>query len=156
MKSRTASIPIMIFTTAELAELASAGTATAHMGVTTTVVSQCTVDAGTMQFGNYNTTTGAQVDSEAALKVTCSKGTAASITLGGDRTMKSTDGHALGYKLYQDPQHAVPWGSTAATAAQYVAQSSAPAELKVYGQILANQDVPAGDYNDEVVATINF
>lgn len=171
MKSRTASIPILIFTAAELVEMAdsNAGTNNATMGVTAHVVSQCTVDAGAMSFPQYDSVTGHHVDGQATLKVTCSKGAAASITLGQGidpgaastdlapaRRMTSADGHALGYGLYQDAGRLVPWGNAQPTAGSYVAASNAPTELTVYGRIASHQDVPAGDYADSIIATINF
>lgn len=190
MKSRTASIPILIFTAAELVEMAdgSAGTTNATMGVTAHVVSQCTVDAGAMSFPQYDSIAGHHldepgvagrgsaaggqrgvIDGQATLKVTCSKGAAASITLGQGvdpgatstdlapaRRMTSADGHALGYGLYQDAERLVPWGNAQPTAGSYVAASNAPTELTVYGRIASHQDVPAGDYADSIIATINF
>lgn len=150
--------------------LATAGTQTSNMGVTATVVSSCTISAGTLAFPNYDAVTGTQVDGQAALSVSCSKGAITNITLGQGanpallstdilplRQMKNTTTtDMLGYSLYSNSLRTTVWGNTALTGVVYVPASASPTNVNVYGRITALQDVPAGSYADTVVATISF
>ncbi len=149
---------------------ADAGTSSSNMSVTATVVSSCSITAGTLAFPNYDAVTGAQIDGSAALSVACSKGAITSITLGQGanagfgstdllplRRMKNTSTtDTLSYSLFQDSTRLVTWGNTALTGVVYVPATSAAANVSVYGRINALQDVPAGSYADTVVATIAF
>ncbi|MFT3693200.1 MAG: spore coat U domain-containing protein [Kofleriaceae bacterium] len=149
---------------------ADAGTSTSNMGVTATVVSSCTITAGTVAFPNYDAVTGTQIDGTGTLTVACSKGAITTITLGQGanantgstdilplRQMKNTSTtDLLGYSLYSDSTRLVTWGNTALTGKAYIPASSAPTNVTVYGRITALQDVPAGSYADTVVATISF
>ena len=150
--------------------VANAGSSTSNMGVTATVVSSCSITAGTLAFPNYDVVTGAQVDGSAQLSVACSKGAITSITLGQGgnagtgstdilplRRMKNTSTtDMLAYSLFQDSTRLLTWGNTALTGTVYVPASAAPANVPVYGRITAAQDVPAGSYADTVLATISF
>ncbi len=147
-----------------------AGTSSSNMSVTATVVSSCSIAAGTLAFPNYDTVTGTQIDGSAALSVACSKGALTSITLGqgANAGTGSTDGlplrrmknttttDVLAYTLYQDTTRLVPWGNTALTGVVYVPATSSAANVSVFGRITSLQDVPAGSYADTVVATITF
>lgn len=147
-----------------LAGLADAGTQTSNMGVTATVVSSCTISAGTLAFPNYDTVTGTQVDGQAALSVACSKGAVTNITLGQGanpaalstdlvplRRMKNTTTtDMLSYSLFSNSLRTLAWGNTALTGVVYVPASSSPTNVAVYGRISALQDVPAGSYADTV------
>ncbi len=160
----------MVMVVMGLGTLADAGTSTSNMGVSATVVSSCSISAGTLAFPNYDVVTGAQVDGQAALSVACSKGAVTSITLGQCanaaalstdllplRRMKNTSTtDMLSYSLFQDSSRLVTWGNTGLTGVTYVPASSAATNVQVYGRITALQDVPAGSYADTVVATISF
>jgi len=148
--------------------IANAGSATANLTVSTTVVASCSISAGTLTFPNYNTVTGTQVDGQGTLSVACSRGATTSIQLGQGQnpTLSSTDAvplrqmkngtSYLGYTLYSDSSRLVPWGNTALTGWVYVPATSAQTNVTVYGRVTASQDVPAGTYTDTVLATITF
>lgn len=151
-----------------LAPQARAGTATANLNVSATVASTCSITAGSLAFGTYDTIGGAQVDGTATVTVACTKGAIATITLGQGQNAGagSTDTvpvrrmvsglNFLNYALYSDATRLVTWGNTALTGKAYTAASSASTAMTVYGRIPASQDVPAGAFTDVVVATISF
>lgn len=150
--------------------LADAGTSTSNLGVTATVVSSCSITAGTVAFPNYDTVTGTQIDGQGTVTVSCSKGAITTITLGQGanantgstdvlplRRMKNTSTtDMLSYSLYSDATRLLTWGNTALTGKAYIPASATPTDINVYGRITALQDVPAGSYADTVVATISF
>lgn len=159
---------IVVAVSGGMAPAAQAGTATSNLNVSATVASTCSITAGALAFGTYDTLSGAQVDGTATVTVACTKGAAATITLGQGQNPGggSTDAaparrmaaglNYLGYTLYSDSGRLTPWGNTVMTGHAYVAASSASSQLTVYGRIAANQDVPAGSFSDVVVATITF
>jgi spore coat protein U-like protein len=148
---------------------AYADTDSADMAVSADVVSSCTISAGDLSFGSYDTLGGAAVHGTATLSVACSvDGISHKVTLGEGAHAEGTSGPAiplrqmsdgvdsLKYKLYSGGVDTTVWGDTALTGKGYTATSSAAADLTVYGTIDANQDVPVGSYTDTVVATITF
>jgi spore coat protein U-like protein len=147
---------------------ARAGTATSNMNVTATVASTCSISAGSLAFGTYNTLSGTQVDGTTTVSVACTKGATATITLGQGQNAGtgSTDAipirrmvsgaNFLSYALFSDSTRLVTWGNTVITGQAYVALSAVTTQLTVYGRIAASQDVPAGSFSDVVLATITF
>lgn len=148
---------------------AFAGSASDNMSVSATVSDSCTISAGDLSFGAYDTVAGSAVAGSAVLSVACTTGAAANVTLdqganpgGGssdadpDRWMSDGASNLLSYSLFQDSGHTTEWGNTSGTGVSYSAASSAASNISVYGQIDASQDVPAGSYSDTVVATISF
>lgn len=148
-----------------------AATATSNLSVTATVTSNCTIGTTAVAFGAYdpvsaNATT--PLNGTGTVSVTCTSGASATITLGQGsnaaagstdaaplRRMKDAGTDLLSYALYQDSGHATSWGNTAGTG---IAQTGTgtTANLTVYGQVAAGQNVPAGSYSDTVVATVTF
>jgi len=161
-------VAVMMMLGAMVAPRAQAATATSNMNVSATVASTCSITAGSLAFGAYDTIGGAQVDGTATVTVACTKGAITSITLGQGQNAGSgsTDSapvrrmvsglNFLSYALFSDPTRLVTWGNTALTGHAYVATTSASQAFTVYGRIAANQDVPAGSFSDVVVATITF
>ena len=138
------------------------------MTVTATVSATCTITAGNLAFGAYDTVSGTAVDGAATVTVACTKGGSATITLdqGANSGSGSTDAspnrrmktgsNFLSYGLFSDSTRSTVWGNTTGTGVGYTAASSAATGITVYGRIIASQDVPAGSYSDTVVATITF
>lgn len=148
---------------------ALAGTATSNMNVSATVSSTCSITAGSLVFGSYDPVTAAEVDGQATVAVSCTKGATATITLGQGshsgggstdaapiRRMKDGGTNFLSYSLFSNGARSTVWGNTAGTGVGYTAPSSAQTQLTVYGRIGASQDIPSGSYSDVVVATITF
>jgi spore coat protein U-like protein len=147
-----------------------AATATANLPVSVQVASNCTIGTTAVAFPNYDpivTHAASPDDSTAgAVTVTCTKGTSVNIGLGlganasgSTRRMKDGGTNYLPYELYSNAGHTTVWGNAAGswyTPTPAAAPDRNPRSFTVYGRIAAAQDVPAGTYNDTVVATVNF
>jgi spore coat protein U-like protein len=143
---------------------AQAGTATAQMTVTATVLSFCTISTTSLPFGNYNQVV---LNGTATLSIVCtlnsSYNVGLDVGLGTGATVasrKMTMGaFLLNYGLYSDTGHSTVWGPTIGTntvTGTGTGVLATPQTLTVYGQIPPNQLVPAGNYTDTVTATITF
>lgn len=167
MKSTVLAIACMLIAGASSA---FAGTATSNMGVSAIVSANCTISAGALAFGAYDpvvANAATPLPGTATLTVTCTNGAPSTLTLdqglnpaGGSTNaaplrQMASGGNFLSYSLFQDNALTVPWGNTAGTGAPYTG-TGASGSVTVYGQVAAGQNVPAGTYNDTVVATITF
>ena len=150
-----------------LARTLSAGSNTANLSVSSSVIANCTISTLPIAFGAYdpvvaNATT--NDDDAGSVIVACTKGTAATIGLGLGanasgtiRRMKDATTDYLTYELYQETGRTTVWGTTGTALLSIgAAPSKAPRTFAVYGRIPSGQDVPAGSYTDTVVATVNF
>ena len=149
---------------------AFAGTATSNMAVSATISANCTITAGALAFGAYDPIVAnatVPLPGTATLTVTCTNGSGTTITLGQGLTpaggstpaaplrQMASGGNFLSYSLFQDVGLTTTWGDTAGTGVAYTGTGVA-GSVTVYGQVAAGQNVPAGTYNDTVVATITF
>lgn len=145
----------------------NAATATANLGVSATVTNNCTISTVALAFGSYDpvvANASTNLDGTGTVVVACTKGSTATIGLGlGSNASGSTrrmgDGgtNYLTYELYQDTSRSTVWGNSgAALLSPVAAPSKAARNFTVYGRVTSNQDVPAGNYTDTVVATVNF
>jgi len=150
-----------------LGSTASAATATANLGVSATVTNNCTISTGALGFGSYDpvvANASTNLDGTGTVTIACTKGATATIGLGlgsnasgSVRRMKDAGTEYLTYELYQDAGRTTVWGNAGAGLLSPVAAPSKTARnFTVYGRVTANQDVPAGSFNDTVVATVNF
>jgi spore coat protein U-like protein len=150
---------------------AVAATDTSNMAVSATVTANCTISAGALGFGDYDpvvTHASADLDSSATLTITCTNGSAATITLGQGSSAdtgstdtvplrRMTDGtDFLSYYLYQEAGRTTVWGNDASSDVDYTGTGSETTSTTVYGRASQAQNVPAGSYSDTVVATITF
>jgi spore coat protein U-like protein len=148
---------------------ALAGSGTGELTVSATVQNSCAIIGGALEFGVDHIARGVDVDASTAVRVACTAGAVATITLdqGASPDAGSSDevplrrlsdggGGFLSYRLYSDPARASVWGNTAGTDKGYTAENAASSDLAVYGRLPANQVVPLGVYSDHVVATIMF
>lgn len=141
-----------------------------NLGVTTNVNPDCTISTSALSFGNYNpvgTHATNPLDNQGAVIVSCTPGAITTITLGQglNPASGSTDAaplrrmasgaNRLSYTLFQDTGRTTFWGNTAGTGLSYTGTGSS-SNIAVYGRIAPGQIVPAGTYNDTVVATITF
>ncbi len=140
-----------------------AASATAPLGVSASVASNCTITTAPVSFGLYDTITGTAVTGTGTVNVACTMGASGlSIDLstgangpsatGTTRAMNS-GASILNYELFTDSGHGTVWSTGYATGD---APSKASRAFTVYGLISANQDVPAGSYSDTVIAKINY
>ena len=149
---------------------AFAGTATSNMAVSATISANCTIAAGALGFGAYDpivANAAAPLSGTATINVTCTNAASTTITLdqglnpaGGSTNaaplrQMAAGGSFLTYGLFQDNAHTITWGNTAGTGVVYTGTGVA-GSVTVFGQVPAAQNLPAGTYNDTVVATITF
>lgn len=145
----------------------AAATATANLAVTATVTNNCTIATAPVAFGSYDpvvTHASAHLESTGTVTVTCTRGATATVALsagnnavGPTRNLKDLNNNLLAYELFQDSGRTAVWSDTPSGLLPLgAAPSRAPRNFTVYGRVLAGQDVPAGNYGDTVVATVNF
>jgi spore coat protein U-like protein len=146
---------------------ATAATATANLGVSATVTNNCTISTTALAFGAYDpvvANASTNLDGTGGIVVACTKGASADIGLGlganmsgTTRRMVSGGTNYLTYELYKDSGYATVWGNAGTAQLNTGAAPSKTARtFTVYGRVASNQDVPAGNYSDTVVATVNF
>jgi spore coat protein U-like protein len=146
---------------------AKAASATANLAVSATVTNNCTISTQALAFSAYDPVVAhasADLDGTGTVTVACTKGAATTVGLalgatpaGSTRRMTDGSGNFLTYELYQDASHSTVWGiSGTALFTPPVAPSKAARAFTVYGRVNRDQDVPAGNYADTVVATVNF
>lgn len=146
---------------------AAAATATANLTVTASVTNNCTISTAPVAFGAYDPVVAhaaADLDSTGTVTVACTRGATATVGLslgsnpaGAVRRLTDTGTNYLTYELYKETGRTTVWGDAGgALYAAGAAPSKAPRSFTVYGRITANQDIPAGNYSDTIVATVNF
>jgi spore coat protein U domain-containing protein, fimbrial subunit CupE1/2/3/6 len=145
---------------------ARAGTANADLAVTANVVAACSIDATTLDFGDYNPAALTALDVSKDITIHCTQGSTFWVGLdnglnfGATRQMANA-GERLGYELYRDAARTVAFdnldpGAANHTASNQVGLGYSSQIIPVHGRILALQAVPAGVYTDTVVMTVNF
>jgi len=145
----------------------AAGDSTASLTVNATVSNNCTITTSALTFAAYDAVVAnatANSDGTGRVTVACTKGSAPSIGLatgsaasGSTRRLSDGSGNFLVYERYQDSSRSVSWSTSGnGLLTTPAAVSKAARDFTVYGRIASNQDVPAGNYGDTVVATVNF
>jgi len=168
---------VMLATTLAAASWAQAGTATATIGLSATVTSNCTITTTPVGFGAYDPILGSDITAEGSVTVACTRnanGLWVGLNTGANAIGEvrnligavSTD--KLAYSIQQPssdtPGAACPaysagtaWSSTSGTALQLtVPTTKAARTYKVCGQIAQGQDMSVDSYSDTVTASINF
>jgi len=154
---------------------ANAATATANLGVGSSVAANCTIATATVAFGAYDpvvANAAAALTGTGSIIVACTAGSAPTITLGlganfvGAVRKLASGANRLNYELYQPPNTTpgtacgtltTVWGTAGANIFTPTPPASKVARTyNVCGSIAAGQDVVAGAYSDTVVATVNF
>jgi spore coat protein U-like protein len=149
-----------------VASPASAGTANSSIAVNATVTANCTVSSSSVEFGDVDTTSGANVDKEGGLSIACTNGTtwAASAGLGNGTgatfaIRKMTVGsNRLNYTLYTDSARGTVWGDGTGSTAKITGTGTGGTQsVVVYGRVFSGQtSVPAGSYGDLVSVTVTY
>ena len=143
---------------------------TANLAVSATIGSNCTITTIAVGFPAYDPivahASSPDTSTSGSVTITCTKGAATTIGLGlgsyaSASQMRMSDGSStpnyLNYALYQDNGHSIVWGNSGtALLTPPVAPDKTARVFPVYGSIPAAQDLPAGTYNDTVLATVNF
>lgn len=150
---------------------AFAGTSSTNVGVTTTVIANCTVTSAPIAFGNYDSLAATPNTATGSLQLTCSQGATPSVavSLGGNAVgpvRNMSDGsNLLPYNILRPTSNAA--GATCAGAATdypdtapgftlTAAPSTAARTFNLCGYIAPGVSVPIGTYSDTVLATITF
>ena len=142
---------------------ALAATKTATFRVTATVQSECTIAASDLAFGTLGILT-ANVDALTTLTVTCTSGTAYQIALDEGTAMGSTiedrkmasGSNTLGFQLYRNAARTQVWGETAGTDTLAGTGTGNAQVVQVFGRIAPQMTPPAGTYDTQIVASINY
>jgi spore coat protein U-like protein len=141
---------------------AFAGSATSNITVTATVVKNCTITAGNVNFGSYDPTSATPLNATGTFTITCGQGTAYTVGLGAGANAQGTTRRMAGgsqfltYELYQNTARSVVWNNTGTGMVSGTATSNSPITLTIYGQVTPSQNISIGSYTDTVVATVNF
>ena len=150
---------------------ALAATTSTNVGVTTTVIANCTVTSTPIAFGNYDALSATPNDAVGTLVLTCTQGSAPSVAIGlganaSGVQRRMTDGtNFLPYSVFRPTSNAASATCTGATTdypatvpgfALVAAPSTAARTFNLCGQIAAGVSVPIGTYSDTVLATVTF
>lgn len=138
---------------------AAAATATATLTVTASVRSGCSIENGSLDFGDYTAGQTKDLDGKGTIRVRNCPGTV-TIELDGGSSGKVNDrtlvngSERLRYQLYQDPARTRVWGTGSDAASMQLLQADATVE--VFGRIPGGQSVGPGTYTDSVTVTMQF
>jgi spore coat protein U-like protein len=160
-----------------IAPVIQAATVTTTLPVAATVGAGCTVSATGVSFGAF---TGAAINGNGSIIVTCANGTPYEIALGGgahldleglnERTISNSDGVRLTYDLFQNSGLTLQWGDEClngpfggpATFPEGGCISSSGNGLAqvytVFGRVFGplNVSPTPGSYSDTVLVTVSF
>lgn len=120
----------------------------------------CTVNAGSVVFGDYDTLSQQALDGAGTISVSCSPATSYSLALstgGGSYAQRELAGigSVLDYNLYTSVSRSIVWGDGSGSSATVSGEGDS-ANHTVYGRIPAQQNVKAGSYSDSIVVTVTF
>jgi spore coat protein U-like protein len=145
--------------------MALAGMATAQLGVSTTVIDICNVEAADLSFGNYSANAASPVNANTSLSVTCTTALAYTVSLDGGtttgqpgaRAMSDGASHNLYYGLYTNSARTTALGDgNGATATMGGSGNGSAQTLTIYGQIPAAQYTAPGSYSDHITVTVAY
>lgn len=130
------------------------------------VAAACTIDAGTLGFGDYDpvvANAATPLDAQGSFSIRCTGNTPYTVALGpGLQAVGTTrrmaggvnNAQRLQYQLYSDAGRTRVWSTTNTVGG--TAADTTPITLTVYGRIPPAQPVGIGGYSDVVQSTINF
>lgn len=117
-----------------------------------------TVTAG-LAFGTYDVFSAAPLNSTGRIRLNCPKGQNPQVTIDAGNSGRfawrelSSGTDVLRYNVFQDPAMSVVWGDGTDGSLPYVSPTG-NAQLVIYGQIPARQDVSGGSYSDLLTVTV--
>lgn len=146
---------------------AYAADADSNLAVGAGVANACSITTSPIAFGAYDSVLKAQVNTTGSVTVTCTDGASTFVKLGqgavGNPGAGSTDAvpvrrmksgaNFLPYSLSTVVDQSVVWEMTTGVAH---AGTGTATVLTVFGRIAAGENVPAGAYEDTVVARVTF
>jgi len=127
----------------------------------------CSVSASGVSFAGYDPFALSDVLASGQIEVRCSEGTAYEVRLSPgehgsllQRKLKHLSlSWTLSYQLFTDAARTVIWGDGSGSSGWVsgVGQgTSAPQVHVIYGRLPARQNVHVGDYQDQIVVTVNY
>lgn len=160
------SLPIVAcLALAAMTDPARAGTVQTTMNVSATVQSSCLVSAAPMLFGSYDPNNASPTNATTSITVTCTTGTSFGVGLSAGSTSGATitarhmgnAANRLNYALFSDSGRTTNWGnSPGVDAPANTTATAVPSVISVYGQIAAQQNIPAGAYSDTITVTVTY
>lgn len=148
----TATVPVLA------AGAHAAGTVSAPIVVTATVVDTCGIVTTDLAFGQY---AGGALSGTASVTATCTTGTNYSVLINGGGSGNTqarrlvSGANTLTYQLYTDVARTNAWGDTTQNAPTGTGTGNGQV-YTVYGLIPASQTSLPGNYSDTVTATISY
>ena len=152
-----------------LAASANAATnpATTTINVSATVSAYCSVTADNIIFGTY---TGAEIDSQSNIHVTCSSTSPYTVALDAGTTTNATvltrqlraggtGPGVLAYGLFRDSARSLNWGVTTGGTTPDVASGNGTGsdqDIPVYSKLLAGTIPAPGSYSDVVTVSVAY
>lgn len=129
---------------------------------TASVAKQCTVSAGTLNFGTIGLLT-ASTPGTSTLGVQCSSGSAYNVGLDQGQHGASISArkmalgaNLIGYQLYSNAGRTTVWGNTIGSNTLGGVGNGSVQNLTVYGSVPAQATPAAGTYTDTVMVTVTY
>jgi spore coat protein U-like protein len=160
-------IPCIVLTMLT-AQPALAGTQTATMGVSATVVDDCSVSATSVAFGNVNVTSASAAAGTGGITVRCTAGTGWTATASAGSgtgatasirklTLGSDPTKTLNYALYVDSGYVGVWGDGSTGTAVTGTGTGVADTRTIYARIPTGQSgATQGTYTDSVTVTVTY
>lgn len=134
------------------------------LNVSVSVQGTCSISTRDISFPNYSIASAEAVRGTGSILTECNSGLNYSIEIdsglnssGSQRQMSDGGTGRLLYKLCQDSGCQTPWGDDSPLGNPFTGSGSgSQQDITVYGEILPNQSVPAGNYSDTVTCTIKW
>ncbi|MGF1562474.1 MAG: spore coat U domain-containing protein [Geminicoccaceae bacterium] len=141
----------------------SAHAQTANLNVSAEVVTECSLNAGSLNFGQYVSGQTNAVDQQVDVTIDCDamtllKFSAGNNSDGTDRGMRASgSADILNYQVYQDTARSFPVGDgTGLGTGMIVPGNPNPNPVTVYARLFGGQTVPADTYSDVIVVTMEI
>jgi spore coat protein U-like protein len=139
----------------------------ACIGAATPAFAQdCVVTSGGIEFGAYDFTSSAPLDTTGSILVNCPRGLTFRIRMDAGRNsglsfnprfMRSAANARIAYNIYIDPSHVSVWGSgDQATEVFRGVGAGVPLQIPVFGRIFAGQPAAPGDYRDSLTIILDW
>lgn len=124
------------------------------------LAASCTVSSSGVNFGSYDTLSGAETDSTGTVRLRCDESVSATIALssgsGSIASRKMSSGRdELSYNLYTNAQRNVIWGDGTGGSNTVTVQGDT-VDYPIYGVIASRQRVTAGGYTDTIMLTVTY
>ncbi len=133
--------------------------------ITASVSAKCTIGAFSIAFGSYDPFAAAPLDQNGTVSITCTKATSGTVSFdlgvnasGAARRMQDTGatGNYLGYEVYTDAGHTTVWNAVNTVVLGPAVSKNTALTATAFGRVAAGQDAAVLNYQDTLVATVNF